>query len=280
MFLDLEGVRLGRHGFVSIISLLVNPQNTVYLIDLVSLGGTAFSCPNGCATSLKAILESSAIPKVVFDVRDDSNALFSECQISVAGIEDLKLMQLACRRGPKTFVAGLAECINEDITISAVQKSEWRRGKENVTRLIDPGKRGRYEVFSERPLHPDILQYCAKDVELFPKLYSQYDTKLRLPGEKFWRVQVQKATAEWIKHSQDLGYDGQAKDKVRGPWTEGRIEQDIEGWNDTVMSDAMFDDERVNWSDLWDNDDDISDQDTARDCDGWEEDMIKNGDPF
>jgi exonuclease 3'-5' domain-containing protein 1 len=47
-------------------------------------------------------------PKVVFDIRNDLDALFSYHQISVGGIKDLQLMELANRRGSWDSVAGLA----------------------------------------------------------------------------------------------------------------------------------------------------------------------------
>jgi exonuclease 3'-5' domain-containing protein 1 len=49
--------------------------------------------------------------EVIFDIRNDSDALFSLFQISVDGIKDLQLMELATRRGSKDFVAGLATCV-------------------------------------------------------------------------------------------------------------------------------------------------------------------------
>lgn len=106
LFLDLEGVNLGRHGSISIISLYVASSGNIYLVDVHCLGKLVFETSNNRGTSLKSILESSTIPKVIFDVRNDSNALFSEYQISVNGIKDLQLMELAARRESKDFVAG------------------------------------------------------------------------------------------------------------------------------------------------------------------------------
>ena len=283
LFLDLEGTNLGRHGSISIISFFVDPKNTVYLVDVYRLGRAAFSTTNSRTISLKTILESSAIPKIVFDIRNDSDALFNEYQILVDGIQDLQLMELAARQGSKTFVAGLAKCIYRDSTVAAAEKSEWQHIKESVTNLFDPKKGGRYEIFDERPLRPEIVRYCARDVTLLPGLYKVYDTKLRPPSQEFWRDQVRKATPERIRLSQRPDYDGQAKSKVYGPWDESYIERKKEDWNEDVMFDATHDEED-DWSDPWGmeeltNPDDFY-QDTARDCDGWEDDMIKNGSPF
>jgi exonuclease 3'-5' domain-containing protein 1 len=83
LYLDLERVKLGRHSSISVISLYIAPIKKIYLIDIHRLGRTAFSTTNNSATSLKTILESPTIPKVIFDIRNNSDALFSHFQISV-----------------------------------------------------------------------------------------------------------------------------------------------------------------------------------------------------
>jgi exonuclease 3'-5' domain-containing protein 1 len=239
LYLDLEGVKLGSHGSISIISLYIASIKKIYLIDIHRLGKTAFSTTNSNTTSLKTILESPTIPKVIFDIRNDSDALFSLFQISVDGIKDLQLMELATRKGSKDFVAGLAKCIEIDSPVSTAAKAEWQRTKEGTSRLYDPKKGGRYEIFNDRPIRPEIVQYCARDVALLPGLYNVYNAKLRLPGETFWQVQVREATKDRIKLSHSPGYDGQTKTKVCGPWDKGDIEQAIDEWNDEVMFNAL-----------------------------------------
>ena len=190
-------------------------------------------------------------------------------------------MELATRKGSKDFVAELAKCVEKESPISPAAKAEWQRTKEGASRLFDPRKGGRYEIFNERPMRPEIVQYCARDVALLPGLYNVYDAKLRLPGEKFWQVQVREATKDRIKLSQSPGYDGQVKGKARGPWDKMSIGRAVDSWNDDVMFDAMNPEDE----DLDDYEDDYwdwydSDQITARDCIGWEEDMEKNGEYY
>jgi exonuclease 3'-5' domain-containing protein 1 len=288
LYLDLEGVKLGRHGSISIISLYIAPTKKIYLIDIHRLGKTAFSTTNSSATSLKTILESPTIPKVFFDIRNDSDALFSHFQISVDGIKDLQLMELASRKGSQNLVAGLAKCIEKESPVSTAAKAEWQRTKEGASRLYNPKKGGRYEIFNERPIRPEIVQYCAQDVALLPGLYNVYNAKLRPPdgGGAFWRVQVREATKDRIKLSQSPGYDGQAESKVCGPWDEWNIEQAMEAWNDEVMFNAQTGDFVLNEDDVWvdppnEDLDDYEDNDiSARDCMGWGEDMVKNGEYF
>jgi exonuclease 3'-5' domain-containing protein 1 len=153
----LEGIGLGCHGFISILSLYIAPTKKTYLIDIHSLGEAAFSTTTNSGTSLKTVLESSTIPKVVFDICNDSDALFSLFQISVDGIKDLQLMELAFRTGSRKFVSGLAKCIEKESPISTAAKTEWRLTKERGRRLFAPEKGGCYDIFNERPLKPEII---------------------------------------------------------------------------------------------------------------------------
>ena len=239
LYFDLEGIRLGRQGSISIISLYIAPMKKVYLIDIHRLGNTAFSTTNRSATSLKTVLESPTIPKVIFDIRSDSDALFSHFQISVNGIQDLQLMELATRRDVKDVVAGLAKCIENDGPISAAAKEEWQRTKEAAVQLFEPRKGGRYEIFNDRPIKPEIIEYCARDVALLPGLYNVYNAKLHLPGEAHWQTRVRKATKDRIKLSQSPSYDKQTTwQKIRSPWY----------WNKGVIGERDKSNKRKNTS--------------------------------
>jgi exonuclease 3'-5' domain-containing protein 1 len=219
LFLDLEGDNLGRHGSISIISLFDSPRNTVYLVDVHCLGGEAFTITNN-NVSLKTILESSTIPKVFFDVRNDSDALFNLYQVSLDGVKDIQLMELGCRPGPessKKYVADLAKCVAKSSAIPDPQKEEWQRVKQDAARLFDAQKRGFRHILSKRPLGSEVEQYCVQNVIVLPGL--------RRPSEKFWQVQVQQATKDRIKLSQTL--QEQDGSKTLGPWSEWEIEQAV-----------------------------------------------------
>ena len=86
LYLHSEGTRLGRHGSISIISLYVVPTKKIYLTDIHCLGRAAFSTKTSNGASLQTILESPTIPKVIFDIRNDPDALFSHYQVFVDGI--------------------------------------------------------------------------------------------------------------------------------------------------------------------------------------------------
>jgi len=185
--------------------------------------------------SLKSILETPKIPKVFFDIRNDSDALYSQYHICVDGIIDVQVLELATRNSSKEFVAGLARCIEKDSTVSGDVKRISQRTKESVGQLYDPRKGGRYEVFNERALKTEIIQYCKQDVELLPTFWEVYSCKLRVPSNGFWQSAVKQATLEQIKLSRSVHYDGQAKTKVCGPWDSYNIEDSKEDRNDDVM---------------------------------------------
>jgi exonuclease 3'-5' domain-containing protein 1 len=152
LYLDLEDAKLSCYGNISLLTLYVSPTNTVHIIDIHTLGATAFSTPaqthrNDAATetplTLKSILESPTIPKVLFDVRNDSDALFSHFSLNLACITDLQLMELATtRRSSRTFLAGLSKCIQFDSTLSSATRRRASAVKEAGTALFAPEKGG------------------------------------------------------------------------------------------------------------------------------------------
>lgn len=118
---------------------------------------------------MKDILESKSTPKVFFDVRNDSDALYSHFQIKLAGVVDLQLWELAARPFAGKYVKGLPKCIEIDSSLSD-EKAEVMQTKEKGKMLSSPEHGGSYEVFNERPLCKDIQAYCAQDVHLLPGL--------------------------------------------------------------------------------------------------------------
>jgi exonuclease 3'-5' domain-containing protein 1 len=252
LYFDLEGVRLGRLGSVSLISLYVAPQIKTYVIDVHLLHSEAFSTlSSNSELSLKKVLESPNIPKVFFDCRNDSDALYSHFEISLDGVIDLQLLELAARCPPRDYVAGLNKCVQTASSVPDATKRAWQETKITVGRLYDPKRGGSYEVFNERPLRPDILRYCAHDVEVLAILWDEYSTKLRKPDEGPWRCMIRHETIKRIKLSQSPHYDGQAESKKYGPWDVDYIEAEIENWNDDVMLMGIHDGMVLNEDDQW-----------------------------
>ncbi|PGG96351.1 hypothetical protein AJ79_09624 [Helicocarpus griseus UAMH5409] len=217
LYVDLEGVNLSRHGSISILQLLNQPAGHAYLIDIYVLGKTAFTTLGKNGKTLKSILESPAIPKVFFDVRNDSNALFFHFGIRLQGVEDIQLMENASRPGTlsrKQFVSGLARCIEYDAPLAPSVKALWRENKEKGMQLFAPERGGSYEVFNARPLAAAVKEYCVQDLSFLPVLRTLYWGKLSLE----WKAKVDAATRERVRVSQTLEYQPHTRDKTLGPW--------------------------------------------------------------
>jgi len=163
---------------------LVEPGEKVHLIDVTTLGKDAFDGTGSDGRSLRDILESSEIIKVFFDIRNDSDALYSLYNVQVRGIWDLQLMELASRNFQKRCVNGLAKCMERDSRIGNEGKTEWRRGKERGHDLFEPTRGGSYAVFDQRPLSAEVENYCTQDVAFMPHLCEIYREKLCALVEK------------------------------------------------------------------------------------------------
>lgn len=215
LFLDLEGVDLGRNGTISIIQAFVQPLNHVYLIDIHVLGATAFSTPSSTGPTLKSILESADVPKVFFDVRSDSDALFSHFHIQLAGVQDIQLMENAGRPSQRRrYLNGLAKCIEQDTSMTSAQRSRWRLVKETGKKLFAPEKGGSYQVWNERPLTQELAEYCVQDVLLLPELRNRYSGRL----SEIWAQRVRAETLARVSKSQSVGYNGHGQHMALGPW--------------------------------------------------------------
>ena len=216
LYFDLEGVNLSRQGSISILQIYVAPQKRTYLVDICKLGSDAFDTIDEHGRTLRFILESPSIAKVFFDVRNDSDALFSHFKISLAGIVDLQVMEYATRAFKKQFVNGLAKCIERDLNLSYTEHTECQRVKEAGLKLFAPERGGSYEVFNKRPLSTEIGLYCVQDVKWLPALYETYQQKLR--RSPIMVARVAQATLARVKESQSPSYNGHGKHKALGPW--------------------------------------------------------------
>lgn len=226
LYIDLEGNNLSRHGTLSLVTILVEPRHTVHLVDVHTLGKDAFTTPNTNDTTLQQILESESIVKVFFDIRNDSDALFSLFGVRVAGIEDIQLMEIASRTSSKRLLNGLAKCIERDAPISFSDKREWRATKDEGHRLFDPARGGSFAVFDERPLTPAMKKYCAQDVLHMPGLREVYKAKL---GDAWW-AKIQQETTARIDLSQSASFNGKGRHMAEGPsgWQSWRPGNDSE----------------------------------------------------
>ncbi|KAF8539776.1 ribonuclease H-like domain-containing protein [Trichophaea hybrida] len=208
LYIDLEGVQLSRHGTISILQIYVLPQRHTYLLDIHILGSSAFT------PALKSLLESPSVPKCLFDVRRDADALYNLFGVSLQGVWDLQLMELATRPGRKQCVNGLARCIRTDAGMGWNEVREFEARKQQGLELFAPEKGGSYEVFNERPVKKEIVEYCVQDVEFLPKLWMAYKKRLT-PG---WARKLESATEERLALARSKTFMPDGRNMALGPW--------------------------------------------------------------
>lgn len=214
LYIDLEGVNLSRHGSISILQIYVLPLKETYLIDIHTLQEKAFlSTASEQGQTLLDILESPYVPKVFFDVRNDSDALFSLFNVKLGGVIDLQLMELASRYFSKKYVSGLAKCIERDAPLTSPESQCWKTSKEKGLELFDPKRGGSYDVFNSRPLPDAIKEYCVQDVHFLPKLWVEYRRKI----SPSWWKKVRTESTNRVLLSQTATYDGRGKWKTLAP---------------------------------------------------------------
>ena len=148
------------------------------------------------------VLELPKLQLCFFDVRNNSDTLYKEFGLRLAGIHDVQLMELATRAVSQIALA-------------------------MTPQLFDPDSGGRYEAFNDRPLSQAL---SAHDVTLLPRLWIAYNAKLTRP----WRTKVAQTTVESIEsisESQGAEYDPNGPRKARRPWATV-----IPGFNDNNQS--------------------------------------------
>jgi exonuclease 3'-5' domain-containing protein 1 len=264
LYIDLEGAKLSRNGTVSLLTLYVVPQDTVYIIDIHNLGTTAFSTPATSTTiitpvvattltksaesvseakpeealTLKALLESSTIPKVFFDVRNDSDALFAHFNVRLSYIHDLQLMELATTtRSSRDYLIGLSACITYNahrLSLTPTQVYAWNATKDGGCQLFAPEHGGSYDVFDERPLKPLIQEYCVQDVVHMPELRKLYEERMKKGS--FWHVMAREGAEKRVSERQEEGYRSEGQHKRYGCWSVAQVKEARKRWDGGVRS--------------------------------------------
>lgn len=218
IFVDLEGIDLSRSGSISLMQLLMPPAPVVHLVDVFSLQGQAFDTIGTMGKSLKSLLESDHYVKVFFDVRNDSDALFSHFGIALKGVIDLQLVEYASRPMAGRLIKGLAKCISEDCDLSLTERRQWSLVKEAGRMLFAP-ERGGATRSSMRDRLPNALQdYCVQDVMVLPKLLSAYSANM----QPHMASQVLDESRKRVAQSQAAHYNGKGRHMALAPsfsWT-------------------------------------------------------------
>ena len=116
------------------------------------------------------------------------------------------------------------------------------------------------DVFANRPMDVETVQYCVNDVVHLPDLHALY---LRRIADD-WLDKATTESARRVAEAHSSKYDPQAPTKKLGPWGSGNekhfmtLDQCLEGWNEWRLEDLEEDilgyDEDVGYYDHEDDD--------------------------
>ena len=182
LYLDAESSGHNRNGTLCILQLYLYMEHPAfglkeknYVIDVFVLKESTFCTPGrNSATNLKDILEDRWIDKVWFDVRMDSDALNGQYGIHMTAVWDLQLMELLTRKRYTKFIRGLANCFC-DLKLPWAEYNRIERVKREGRDMCE--EKG-FELFTVRPLAPELLEYCVGDVEYMRQLFLCYQKKI------------------------------------------------------------------------------------------------------
>jgi hypothetical protein len=206
---DLEGVRLSRHGAIALLQMCLSTDpRTVYIVDVIALGVNAFEVATHSGTSIRRVLEDPVIRKVFFDPRHDVDALYYQYGVVVENVFDLQLAEVALRRArglTVRYVVGLFKCLyQQDLLLTPTQKKLAEKINEAGKSLFEPEFGGNYEIFLERPLHPSLLVYASHDARYLLQLHDLFHDQLSVAdGDWYARVlDASQIRARWFMHEE------------------------------------------------------------------------------
>ncbi len=203
-YIDAEG--FGRAGSPDLLQIHVLPLQKTFIIDVFTLQRAAFDTTFR-TTLLRTLLESPCITKVLFDLRQDSNAMYSNYQVSIESIVDLQLMEYfkPGRCANPQYLNGLKVCVQRDSGFPPECIKQWSQEKTLANSTA--------RAFQKRPLPAHLLQYAAGDVQCMPSLYQVYRQQLTIEG--WWSVTVR--SQERIHDSRHPMYDPTGRQTAEGP---------------------------------------------------------------
>ncbi|KAK4206573.1 hypothetical protein QBC37DRAFT_300544 [Rhypophila decipiens] len=217
LYIDIQTVDDSTQGpSVTLLQIYLFPREHIYLVDVQTLGrqGTFETEGPAQGETLKTILESATIPKVFFDVRTDAEILYHRYGVSLGGVQDLQLMELAARAvcpRPLRHLSSLPRCINRDLNLSILEQITWDK-------WIALQKKGsQVEMANPRPLSKgsemmELIGLVVLNVRYLPGLWGEYERRLRTDAshwkggnetcvsrEEVWRIRVEQETKKRVE---------------------------------------------------------------------------------
>eukprot|EP00667_Euglena_gracilis_P018427 EG_transcript_19557 len=171
--------------------------STVYLIDVLVLKRAAFG------QGMKELLEDPEFPKVMFDCRQDSDALFHQYGVRLCGVWDLQIVELSLRLCKGERAGDLGPVLY------------WKQGVQRLRGLMDCMRRygagdlvdhkhpvhdqmrKESSFWLQRPLPPEMVRYAVGDVAGLLPIDAHFLTQLTEP---FLQQQCQERSQRYTDH--------------------------------------------------------------------------------
>jgi exonuclease 3'-5' domain-containing protein 1 len=213
---DLEGKNLGRDGPLYILIIHDHQAEHTYIVDVHTLQLDAFNaCGADEEKNLRWILESPETSKLIYDVRQDSEALYHQFGIRLDGILDVQLFKLADMsdsfESPALYRTGLYKAISHSIVMNWEVQNKWLHIKEVGEQLWDPDQGGSWDRFTEKNKCRAIIEYCLVDVVHLRTLYRRYSKGL----SERWLARIKATTKQSIEETWADDYESSG---AEGPW--------------------------------------------------------------
>ena len=220
LYVDEEGISLSRRGELSILIVHVETRTfkRTYLIHVHVLGNRVFYTKSSDGVyTLQKIFNDNRVPKVLFDCRMDSDALFWQFAVLLQGVIDLQLMCLAAAGGGGPGLPGLESCLLSHLDIDVEERAWVSEAKARGQVLWRPRSGGSMQRFNDNPLHEDIINYCVVDAAYLPRLFETYNralgnrislTALGTSDDPSWESRVLRLSKSRAEYCLDLGFCG------------------------------------------------------------------------
>ncbi|XP_021372133.1 piRNA biogenesis protein EXD1-like [Mizuhopecten yessoensis] len=189
---DCEGVNLSRLGELTLLTIATKAE--VFVFDILKLSQAAFD--NG----LCEVLEDNSIEKLMFDCRQDSDSLWHQFKVKIAGVLDIQLLEIMFRRDnfpspQRTYKSYRRSAMIDDVeNVYGYRKClELYLDDDDMIEKKDNGKLmfDDWQIWKRRPIPKVLIDYCVVDVSglflLYEKL-KQSDAdlpRLRVASERY-----------------------------------------------------------------------------------------------
>lgn len=177
---DCEGECLSRIGKLCLMS--VATRTTTYLIDVKVLKTLPFE------KGLKEILEDSNVKKLMFDCREDSDALYHQFNVKLDGVLDIQLLEVIKEHSDKIGITSGRRCDRHDEVVKLKGLLKCIELYLDDDEMLQKKKKGsgQFSDWGNRPLLPHELDYAATDAISLFKLYE----KLQPDSEEKRRLEI------------------------------------------------------------------------------------------